>query len=180
MFCTARRARADPDAELVSAEPYKKMTETDQQAAFDAEVRRYVYEHVMTEGAVPPSAACAAALSCSTDEVGAAFRRLADARVLVLQEGGGEILMAAPFSAVPTPFVVRSGARSYYAPCAWDALGVPVVLGRDAEVEASCGCCGTRMSLRVEGGALVEGEPPGGVVHFALPAARWWENVVFT
>ena len=155
------------------------MMDAAREAAFDAEVRRCVYEHAMTEGAPPPSAACAAALSCSTDDVRAAFRRLADARVLVLQEGGGEILMAAPFSAVPTPFLVRSGARAYYAPCAWDALGVPVVLGRDAEVEASCGCCGTRMSLRVEGGALVEGEP-GGVVHFALPAARWWENVVFT
>lgn len=155
------------------------MTDAAREAAFDAEVRRYVYEHAMTEGAPPASAACAAALSCSADDVRAAFRRLADARVLVLQEGGGEILMAAPFSAVPTPFLVRSGARAYYAPCAWDALGVPVVLGRDAEVEASCGCCGTRMSLRVEGGALVEGEP-GGVVHFALPAARWWENVVFT
>lgn len=155
------------------------MTDTERQAAFDAEVRRQVYEHAMREGAPPQSAAVAAALACPTDDVRAAFRRLADARVLVLQEGGDEILMAAPFSAVPTPFVVRSDGLSYYAPCAWDALGVPVVLGRDAEVEASCGCCGTRMSLRVEGGALFEGEP-GGVVHFALPAARWWENVVFT
>jgi len=155
------------------------MTDAERQAAFDAEVRRYVYEHAMAEGAPPTSAACAAALSCSADDVRAALRRLADARVLVLQEGGGEILMAPPFSAVPTPFVVKSGGRAYFAPCAWDALGVPVVLGRDAEVEASCGCCGTRMNMRVEGGALVE-DTPGGVVHFALPAARWWENLVFT
>jgi hypothetical protein len=28
----------------------------------------------------------------------------------------------------------------------------------------------------VRGGALVRGE---GVVHFAVPAARWWENLAF-
>ena len=156
------------------------MTDAERQAAFDAEVRRYVYEHAMAEGAPPTAAQVADALSRSAGEVRAAFGRLAAAHVLVLQEGGAEILMAAPFSAVPTPFLVRSGGRAYYANCAWDALGVPVVLGRDAEVEASCGCCGTRIGARVESGALVEEEPVGAVVHFALPAARWWENVVFT
>jgi hypothetical protein len=33
------------------------------------------------------------------------------------------------------------------------------------------------MSLQVHEGQLVAGP---GVVHFAVPAARWWENVSFT
>jgi hypothetical protein len=36
--------------------------------------------------------------------------------------------MANPFSAVPTPFLVRSGDRSWYGNCIWDALGIPAML----------------------------------------------------
>jgi hypothetical protein len=33
------------------------------------------------------------------------------------------------------------------------------------------------MELRVEGGELGEGD---GVAHFAVPAARWWDDIGFT
>jgi hypothetical protein len=33
------------------------------------------------------------------------------------------------------------------------------------------------MRLEVRGGALAHGE---GVVHFAVPARRWWDNIGFT
>lgn len=144
--------------------------------AFDREVRRQVYDHTAKEGLPPTVAETAAALSAAPPDVRTSFRRLAEAHVLVLQQGG-EILMAAPFSAVPTPFLVRAGGQTFYANCVWDALGIPAMLGLDADIEASCGCCGTAMALTVAAGSLVEG---AGVAHFALPAARWWDNVVFT
>lgn len=153
-------------------------TTTDDEPRFDFEVRRHVYDHTMRAGAPPASAEAAAALGASDGDVRASLRRLEEAHVFVLQDASGEILMAPPFSAVPTPFLVSSGGVEYYANCAWDALGVPVALGRDASVEASCACCGTRARLSVEGDRLTEGA--GEVVHFALPARRWWENVVFT
>ena len=145
-------------------------------AEFDREVRRYVYEHTIGEGLPPSVAEAVAGLSRPEPEVRAAFRRLSDAHVLVLQQGGDEILMANPFSAVPTPFLVRAGGRSYYGNCVWDALGIPAMLQADADVEASCGCCGRAMRLRVAAGALAEA---AGVAHFALPAARWWDDIVF-
>lgn len=148
-----------------------------EQDAFDREVRRHVYEHTISVGRPPGVAETAGALSVAREEARDSFRRLAAAFVLVLQRESDEILMAAPFSAVPTPFVVRSGARQWFANCAWDALGVPAMLKEDAEVEASCGCCGAAMVLGVEGGELARGE---GLIHFALPAARWWENIAFT
>ena len=153
------------------------MAEDQDAESFDREVRRHVYDRVINEGLPPSAAGTAAALGRSREAVRASLRRLAEAHVLVLQEGGGEVLMAAPFSAVPTPFVVRSRARKWYANCVWDALGIPAMLKCDARVEASCGCCGTAMRLSVRGGALEEAE---GVAHFALPAARWWDDVVFT
>ena len=64
----------------------------------DQRVRWYVYDVTMREG-VPPLASL---LDMSVDDVRASFERLANARRPVMQDG--EILMAAAFSAVPTPF----------------------------------------------------------------------------
>jgi Alkylmercury lyase len=146
------------------------------ETAFDDEVRRHVYDHVMRVGLPPTISETASALSAAPDEVGASFRRLAEGHVLVLQKGRGEILMANPFSAVPTPFLVKAGDRSWYGNCIWDAMGIPAMLGRDAVIEASCGCCGTAMSLEIRGGSLEEAP---GIAHFAIPAARWWDDIVF-
>lgn len=46
-------------------------------AAFDKEVRRYVYGHVMKEG-LPPTIAQTSALPATPDDVEAPFQRLAD------------------------------------------------------------------------------------------------------
>lgn len=106
----------------------------------------------------------------------AAYQRLADGKALVLQ-GNREILMAEPFSTVPTPCVVENGKRSWWANCIWDALGVPAMLKEDARILTSCGCCGDVMTLEVKEGRLLKAS---GVAHFAIPARDWWKNVVFT
>ena len=89
--------------------------------------------------------------------------------------------MANPLSAVPTPFVVETpgttGRRGWYGNCIWDALGVIAMLQNDGRVLASCGCCGESMTVSVRHGE-VESNPPG-VVHFAIPAKRWWDDIVF-
>ena len=85
--------------------------------------------------------------------------------------------MAPPFSAVPTPFRVRSLGRDYFANCIWDGFGIAAALGQDTGIETSCGCCGDPMYLEVRGGAPA---PASGVAHFGLPAAVWWEDITFT
>jgi hypothetical protein len=93
-----------------------------------------------------------------------------------LQKGSGEVLMANPFSAVPTPFLVKIGDRSYYGNCIWDAMGIPAMLQQDATIEASCGCCSTAMNLKVTNGLIGEAH---GIAHFAIPAAHWWDDIIF-
>ena len=144
--------------------------------AFDKVVRSYVYDYVMREGLLPIVAETSSALARSSGEVRSSFQRLADGHILVLQKGSGEILMANPFSAVPTPFLVKAGGRSYYGNCIWDAMGIPAMLKQDATIEASCGCCSTAMNLKVTNGSL---EGTRGIAHFAIPAAHWWDDIVF-
>jgi hypothetical protein len=143
----------------------------------DAAVRAAIYARVMSSGVVPSAAELAPALEGSVADVRASFARLAEAHVLVLQSGNEEILMAAPFSAVPTSFLVTAGDFKAFANCIWDALGVLATLHRDGEVRTACACCGTAMTIVVSQGELAQRD---GVVHFAVPAAKWWDNIVFT
>jgi Alkylmercury lyase len=141
----------------------------------DVRVRAHVYDATIHEGTPPRIAAAASALGAAPEDVREAFSRLAAGRALVLQSDG-EILMAPPFSAVPTPFLVTAGGRSYYANCIWDALGIPAMLRTDAVVDTSCADCGA--AARVE---VAEGEVRGeGLMHFAVPAHDWWKDIVFS
>jgi Alkylmercury lyase len=148
---------------------------------FKTRVRVRLYQLFLELGRCPSMAEVADALRCASSEVAAAFQELAAAHMLVLQAGSGEVLMANPLSAVPTPFVVETqadiGSRSWYGNCIWDALGVIAMLKGDGRVLTSCGCCGESMTVSVRNNG-VESTPPG-LVHFAIPAGHWWDDIVF-
>lgn len=143
----------------------------------DLRVRAAVYDSVMSRTTPFTSRELAQELDLPLAEAKASLERLATGKVLVLQPESREVLMAPPFSAVPTPFAVLAADRVYFGNCIWDALGIPAMLSCDARVETSCGCCGEAMSMTVEGQALQRSE---GLVHFAIPARRWWEDIVFS
>lgn len=148
---------------------------------FHMRVRVRLYELFVETGQCPTKAQVAADLGCTSHDVAGAFQQLADAHMLVLQPGSGEVLMANPFSAVPTPFAVETpasaGTRSWYGNCIWDALGVIAMLQGNGRVLASCGCCGESITVRVQQGRVTSSPP--GIVHFALPARQWWDDIVF-
>ncbi len=108
----------------------------------ETELRGHVYRITIERGAPPSIAELAATVSGSDEDVRRALAPLQAARILVLQPVSGEILMAPPFSAVPTPFLVESPRHAAYANCVWDAFGIPITLGEPAHLVSACGCCG--------------------------------------
>jgi hypothetical protein len=146
------------------------------ETATDTRVRVTVYEETVAGGTPPRVDRLAELLSLPAPVVRESLERLAAARALVLQPTSREILMANPFSAVATPFVVHAGGRRYYGNCVWDALGIPAMVRSDATVHTSCACCGEAMELAVAGGSLA---PVEAAVHFAIPARRWWDDIVY-
>ena len=144
----------------------------------DNRVRLYIYERFVADGRPPTAAKTAAALEMAEDQAEDAYRRLEQGRVIVLAPGTTSVWMANPLSAVPTRFrVVTDDGRSWWGNCVWDALGVLAMVGSDGMVDTSCPDCGEKIELRVESGEL---QPVDAVIHFAVPAARWWENIGFT
>lgn len=145
---------------------------------FDTLVKLNVYDTIARTTRAPAASEVAGALSAPLERVLAAFQSLHRKRLLVPEPGDpARIRMAPPFSGIPTPFRVVVGERSYYANCVWDALGISAALHRDARVEASDGHSGEGMTLEVKDGHPVA-RPC--VIHFAVPAARWWEDIVYT
>ena len=147
-------------------------------AATDDDVRLHILRELIARGMAPSVRDTGAALGLADSDAAAAYERLAANRVIVLKPGTRDVMMAAPLSAIPTPYVVHmADGRSHYGNCVWDALGVSAMLGRDGDVETVCSDCDASLRLAVRGGSL---EPSDSVVHFAVPAARWWEDIVFT
>ena len=143
---------------------------------FDLRVRTHVYGSFVRTGVAPKAAETGAALGIEDPE--GSYRRLHDAHALVLHPGSTEIRMLNPFSTVETPHRVEAGGRSWYANCAWDALGIPAALHADGRIDSACPDCGERLELEVRDGELVRGDDL--LVHFVVPARRWWDDIGFT
>lgn len=145
---------------------------------FDTTVKLEIYRTLAASARMPSSGEVAAALSTGVMEVEEAFRRLHGKRLLVPEPGDPtRIRMAPPFSGVPTPFLVKADGKKYYANCVWDALGIPAALSQDAVIEAEDAFTGEPMTLEVRGGRPV---PRDCAVHFAVPAAHWWDDILYT
>jgi Alkylmercury lyase len=129
------------------------------------------------DGDAPDPAAVATELGIPREDAEAAYRRLAEARVLVLSPGTARVWMAPPLSAVPTAFRVETPRGAYWGNCIWDGLGIVSMLGGEGTVETQCADCDEPLALRVEAGELVDGD---GLAHFAVPAAHWWDDIGFT
>jgi hypothetical protein len=143
----------------------------------DVQVRRAIYDRFIAAASSISRAEVAAQLSLPEAEVVAAYNRLAEAHVLVLQPQSGQVLMANPFSAVPTAYRVISGGMQWWGNCIWDALGILAMIAQDGAVETSCPDCGEGVTLSISAGRLSDAD---GIVHFAVPAAHWWDDIVFT
>jgi hypothetical protein len=144
----------------------------------DLRIRNHAYASFVRDGRAQTPTETASALGLDLDEAEAAYRRLHDAHALVLKSGTTEIRMLNPFSVIETPYRVEAGGRSWFANCAWDALGIPAALHTDGLLEAGCPDCGERFELEVRDGELVRGDDL--LVHFVVPARRWWDDIAFT
>jgi ribonuclease HI len=156
--------------------PLAPTSEADPFSALERAVRLFVYEHFVKTTKAPDLAAIAAAVKRTPDAVTSALKRLAELRALVLAPATVNIWMAQPFSAVPTAYPVAIAGRTYWANCAWDAAGVLSLVGGNGECRTACADCGQEITMAVRDGR-VHGD---GVVHYAVPPKRFWENVAFT
>ena len=144
----------------------------------DTKVKLAIYEITADTSRVPNSSQVADKIDIGENEVRSAFARLHGKRLLLPEPGDAtRIRMAPPFSGIPTSFPVEANGKQYYANCVWDAYGIAAALHCDAVSRASDGHTGEPLTLEVKNGQPIL-KPY--VAHFAVPAAHWWDNLIFT
>jgi len=143
---------------------------------FDLTIRNATYACFVELGRAPARADIAALLDVAERTVDDAWERLHDEHAIVL-DSAGRLLMANPFSAVPTPFRVTADGRRWNANCAWDAIGISAALQCDGEIETTCADCDEPIGL-----AIADATPSDDslLFHCLVPANRWWNDIAFT
>jgi len=143
--------------------------------AFERQVRATVIQALRNTGEAPTAASIGNTLGVEESRVTAALRSLADEHRLVLVPGANRVLMAHPFSGIASDFRVTIGGRTWFANCVWDGLSILALLG-DGTLETHSPATGEPITLTGRDG-VVHGDA---VVHFLIPARRFWDDIVST
>lgn len=144
---------------------------------FLTSVKIAIYRHFAKSGAAPAPKDIADALGSTPNEIQEAYAQLRANRVLLLERDAVTIRMAPPFSGVPTQHRVTVDGVKYFANCAWDALGIPAALHKPGTVYSRCEQ--TMEPLELSVGENGPG-PSTWIFHSLVPAAKWWNDLVFT
>jgi Alkylmercury lyase/Bacterial regulatory proteins, gntR family len=141
------------------------------------DLRIFAYDHIVAKGLPPTLEEIAEHFGVSRSSACEALASLKIGKTILVHPQSGEIWMAGPFSAVKTDYEVVAVDRTYYANCAWDMLGIPMILNAAAQARTKCTDCGSAMTIDCD-----PSHPPieDAVVHFLVPARHWYDDIGFT
>jgi alkylmercury lyase-like protein len=160
------------------------------------QIRHFVYNHFADTTHAPSVDETAQHFNISTEEAGEYYKELHNRHAFFLDLETLTIRMANPFSGIPTDFKVLANGKTYYANCAWDMLGIPAALHNDAVIEAVCTESNEKVQIKIKDGQIIKSRSEAKwtnpqstsyqstdsqlLIHFPLPFARWYDDLVFT
>jgi DNA-binding transcriptional MocR family regulator len=141
------------------------------------DIRAFIYQHFAETTRAPSVDETAAQFDLTHEQVASAFEELHQRHAIFLKPGTHNILMANPFSGIPTEFKVHANNKTYFANCAWDSLGIPAALHVDAHIEATCSQSTEPIKLSIKDGQISNSDT---LVHFLIPFKDWYNDLLFT
>jgi len=145
--------------------------------ALNSAVRYLINKYAVETGRPPTVQNLGAELKCPAEEVERALSGLAESHAVVLHPNTSRIWLAHPFSFTPTAFWVVSSRGSWWANCAWCALGIAAIIDEDTRIVSRSGAEGDSVEVHVCDRLVKE---PDLLVHFSVPMAKWWNNIHYT
>jgi len=144
------------------------------------QVRKYVLDHFLEFSVPPVVEQIMKRFRFGRAQAVEVLQWLETARHLRLVPGTQRILMAFPFSAVATPFIVTlRNRRWYFANCAWDAVAFHAMLNEEIRIGSQCHHCAESISITLANGRATA-SPRETRVYLSLPAAQWWDDILNT
>lgn len=147
-------------------------------AALDGRVHHHVLTSFVERGFAPTAGELCSALAVPAAAIEGSLRRLHEGHGLVLHPDTLEVWVAHPFSASPTAVWVAAGARGWWAPCLWCAMGIATLAAPADGVDLHVRHAGEvePATIVVRDGAVNAGGDA--FVHFAIPPRQAWANVI--
>lgn len=146
-------------------------------------VRKYIFEHFEEHTTAPVLEQVMRRFALDRASAFKVLDDLQSARHIALLNGTQRILMAFPFSSIVTPFRVRVAGKEkeYFANCAWDAVAIHVALRKEQWISSYCHHCSEDIRIHLKDQRVIsEHSNNQPLVYLALPASKWWQNIVLT
>jgi hypothetical protein len=144
-------------------------------------VRLHIYERFLETAQPPVVEELMTEFSLPRAKVGTILDELVDTRAIAVVKGTSRILMAWPFSAITTPFVVRANDRTYFANCSWDSIAFHAMLGNaPVSIESYCHHCARPIRIDFDAGEQTRVDPESAIVYLALRPSQWWEDIILS
>ncbi len=138
---------------IKTAEEFKMLDSLDRQGARrttrETPLVRQILRLFVIRGGPIPVDDIAASSPVGAASIHDTLAALDDADIVRVRDGHVDI--AYPFSASPTPFIVRlPGGPKRYACCAIDALGIAPMLGQPVQIRSRCHHCGMPLDFSAD------------------------------
>jgi hypothetical protein len=141
------------------------------------DLRIYIYDVLLDRGFPPSALDVARHFGRGEREVKHAIAELKIGKTVLPHPVTREVWMAGPFASATTDYQVAGKHATWYANCAWDMLGIPMIAKEWVAISTTCAESGAPIRLSADAES-----PPGDdlVVHFLVPARQWYNDIGFT
>lgn len=140
-------------------------------------VRIQVNRYIFSNGYAPSTFELSELLNTDEPDVKKALEQLAMNHAIVLHPNSFNIWVAHPFATSPTLFWVESGSRRWWGNCAWCSLGIAALTKSDTIIFTKVSGEAEPLQINITGERVIQKDL---LVHFAIPARRLWDNVIYS
>ena len=141
------------------------------------ELRIHIYDVLLDRGLPPRLSELARDFNVTERDARDAIAALKIGKTVQPHRRTGEIWMAGPFASEKTDYTVAGRKTTWFANCAWDMLGIPMIAREWVSIDTRCGESGETIRLSADQDSPSRENL---VVHFLVPARRWYDDLGFT
>lgn len=123
--------------------------------SFEREVMNQIFKTILQSGKTPTTEELENTLKKSSKDISNVVNALEEKDVLLRSKETKEIVSIYPISLRPTEHqVVLSDGRSLFAMCAMDALSIPNMFNKNAQINSQCEWCKQKVTIEIDSGEI--------------------------
>lgn len=140
-------------------------------------LRYHINRFIFDNGFAPTVSELSKQSHTTAIEVEKGLKALSDNHALVLHPNSFDIWVAHPFALFPTLFWVTTSHKHWWGNCPWCSFGIASLTKEDTNISTKLKGHEEPLLIQIKNGKVVQ---ENYVVHFPIPAGKFWDNVVYT